>query len=65
MNGNRAILIPEELCARVEQKFGTRFGSVEDFLTAVMSDLLRDDAAVMDEREQKIIEERLKGLGYI
>jgi len=27
--------------------------------------LLRDDALVMDVREQQIIEERLKGLGYI
>jgi len=26
---------------------------------------LRDDALKMDEQEQKIIEERLRGLGYV
>jgi hypothetical protein len=30
-----------------------------------MTELLRDDATTMDLGEQKIIEERLKGLGYI
>ena len=65
MNDMRNILLSEELCARAEQKFGARFGSVEDFLTSVMTELLRDDATALDEKEQKIIEERLKGLGYI
>lgn len=65
MNGMRNILLPEELCLRAEQKFGARFGGLEDLLTTVMIELLRDDAVNLDEREQKIIEERLKGLGYI
>lgn len=65
MNSKRNIVLPEELCVRAEQKFGPRFGSLDEFLCAVMTELLRDEAAAMDEREQKIIEERLKGLGYI
>ena len=65
MNGMRSITLPEDLCSRAEQKFATRFGSLNGFLAAAMEELLRDEAAVMDEREQKIIEERLKGLGYI
>jgi len=32
---------------------------------AILSGLLLDDAMIMDAREQQIIEERLKGLGYI
>lgn len=65
MNGNRSVLLPEELCVKAEKKFGSRFGSLDQFLCAVMTELLRDEAAAMDEHEQKIIEERLKGLGYI
>ena len=42
-----------------------RFGSLEEFLTAAMNKLLCDDARRMDEREQEIIEARLKALGYV
>jgi hypothetical protein len=38
---------------------------LEQFLTFVLQELLRDDAAQMDQAEQRIIEERLKDLGYI
>lgn len=65
MNGNRNVLLPEELCAKAEQKFGHRFGGLDQFLCAVMTELLRDEAAALDDQEQKIIEERLRGLGYI
>lgn len=65
MNGIRTVLLPEDLCAQAEKKFAPRFGTLDEFLNSVMAELLRDDAAAMDEREQKIIEERLKGLGYI
>jgi len=30
-----------------------------------LRELLRNDALKMDEQEQKIIEERLRGLGYV
>ncbi len=65
MNEMRNVSLPEDLCAKAEQKFAARFGSLSEFLNAVMTELLCDKAAAMDEREQKIIEERLKGLGYI
>jgi hypothetical protein len=57
--------LPEELCLRAEGKFSARFGSIEDLLTSLLTELLRDDAPAMDEREQQIVEERLKGLGYV
>ncbi len=49
----------------MEQKFGERFGSLDQCLIFVMQELTRDDAAQMDQAEQKIIEQRLKDLGYI
>ena len=65
MAGKRTIELPEDLCSAVEQKFAHRFGGVEELLTAALVELGREDAMKMDEQEQQIIEERLKGLGYI
>lgn len=65
MTTTREVRLPETLCAAVEQRFRHRFGSLEDTVSAILSHLLRDDALIMDAREQQIIEERLKGLGYI
>jgi hypothetical protein len=65
MDGKRIVTLPEELCSSVERRFAHRFGGLEELLTAALEELVRDDALQMDENEQKIIEERLKGLGYI
>jgi hypothetical protein len=65
MSTMRTISLPEELCLKAEQRFRHRYETVDDLLLAVMTELMRDDAAAMDVDEQKIIEERLKGLGYI
>jgi len=35
------------------------------FLVHVLQELLRDKAAQMDESERRVIEQRLKDLGYI
>ncbi len=65
MDPLRTVVLPEDLCRTVEQKFAHRFGGLEELLTAALEELVRDDALQMDEKEQTIIEERLKGLGYI
>ena len=65
MNGTRSISLPEELCARAEHKFRHRFANIDELVAALLSQLVREEAAVMDQNEQKIIEERLKGLGYV
>lgn len=65
MNHTRTLSVPEELCRKAEQKFCARFGGVEELVAALLTELLRDDALALDEREQQIIEERLKGLGYV
>ena len=65
MTTTRSISLPEELCRSAEKKFGHRFASVEEMLTALMTELLSEDAASLDEGEQRVIEQRLKSLGYI
>jgi len=61
----RDIRLPAELCNDVERCFAARFASVEDLLVFVLQELLRDQAAQMDQAEQRVIEQRLKDLGYI
>ena len=65
MSTMRTISLPEDLCLKAEHKFRHRYENVTEFLIAVMTELLSDGATAMDINEQQIIEERLKGLGYI
>lgn len=65
MNETRTIRLPATLCEDAERKFHARFRSIEDLLETVLAELVRDDATKMDLREQQIIEERLKALGYV
>jgi hypothetical protein len=61
----RSVNLPAELCAQAEKRFAERFGSLEQLLEHVLHDLLRDDAAEADAGEQRLIEQRLRELGYI
>ena len=65
MSEMREVRLPADLCAAAEKKFVQRFGSLEELLTFVLRDLLRDEALQLDHAEQRIIEERLRELGYI
>ena len=61
----RDVRLPADLCAAVEIKFGCQFGSLEEFLAMVLRELLRDDASQADQQEQRLVEERLRELGYL
>jgi hypothetical protein len=63
--GTRELRLPEELCRRAEDRFAAQHGSLEAFLVFVLRQVLRDDAARLDQADQEIIEQRLKDLGYI
>jgi len=57
----RQVSLPEELCAQTEKKFG----HLEDVLVRAMQELLRDDGAALDRNEQRLVDERLRELGYL
>jgi hypothetical protein len=57
----RQVSLPDAMCVAIERKFG----NLESFLTFVMNEVLRDQAAVFDQNEQRIVEERLRELGYL
>jgi hypothetical protein len=61
----RTVELPEELCARLEKEFGKPFATFEDLLVYVMQKLTQEQAIQMDEAEQKILEQRLRDLGYL
>jgi hypothetical protein len=61
----RNVQLPAELCSRAEEKFGEGFSSLEQLLEFILRDLLRDEAVQADQREQLIIEQRLRDLGYL
>jgi hypothetical protein len=61
----REVSLPVELCEAVEQRFGQKFANIEAFLVFVLGELVRDDAHQMDQSDQRMIEARLRDLGYI
>jgi len=61
----RTITLPDELCNAAESKYRQRFAGIEELVTAVLQELVKDDAAKMDEADRRMIEERLKDLGYL
>jgi len=63
--GMREVSLPSDLCDAAQARFGKKFTTVEDLLVFVLKELVRDDAQKMDANEQRMIEERLRGLGYL
>ncbi len=61
----RTVNLPEELCATAERLYGSRFSGLEALIVFLLEEITRQDATRMDEEEQRIVEERLKELGYI
>lgn len=61
----RLVNLPAGLCDAAEKKYGDRFAGVEQLLTYILEQLVQDEAEKMDREEQRVIEERLKDLGYI
>lgn len=65
MSGEREVRLPADLCAAAEKKFGQQFASLDELLAFVLRELLRDETAQFDQQEQRLVEERLRELGYL
>jgi hypothetical protein len=61
----RELKLPADLCAAAEKEFAHTFRSVEELLTFIMRDLLRNSATESDQTEQELVEQRLRELGYL
>jgi hypothetical protein len=65
MTEMRDVRLPADLCASAEKKFGQTFANLEELLIFILRDLSRDDASHFDRAEQRLVEERLRELGYL
>jgi hypothetical protein len=61
----RTVNLPEDLCAATERLYGKQFCGLEGLIVFLLEELTRQGAIRLDEEEQRILEERLKELGYI
>ena len=65
---NKAVFLPAKVYERIEQRAkATNFGSVEEYITFVLEEVLKEEAEekVYTEEEEKEIKKRLKDLGYL
>jgi hypothetical protein len=65
MSDFRNVSLPENLCASAEQKFGASFGDLQQFLIVLLRELLNDQASSLDQAEERLVEQRLRELGYL
>ncbi len=61
----REVRLPADLCTAAEERYRKQFGSLEELIIFVLGDLTREGITRLDVCEQKLIEERLRELGYI
>ena len=65
MTDVRELRLPADLCRAAEKRFVQRFGTLEELLAFILRDLVREDAVQADEVELRLVEERLRQLGYL
>jgi hypothetical protein len=65
MSELREIRLPSDLCAAAERRFGSKFGSVDELVTFLLRELMREDTLDMDQADQAAVEQRLRDLGYL
>jgi hypothetical protein len=61
----REVRLPADLCAAAEKRFGQTFANVEELLIFVLRDLASDHVSALDQAEQRLVEQRLRELGYL
>ena len=65
MGDMRTVHLPADLCAEVEKQYGSHFEGFEELLVFILTELSTQGAAHADEDELKLVEERLRDLGYL
>ena len=61
----REVRLPADLCAAAEKQFGQTFNTLEELLIFVLRDLAGDSVSALDQAEQRLVEQRLRELGYL
>jgi Arc/MetJ-type ribon-helix-helix transcriptional regulator len=67
----KAVFLPAELHGRIEERVrATEFRSVEEYVTYVMEEILREEESeeeepTFSEEEEEEVKKRLRALGYL
>jgi len=61
----RTVQLPDDVCATAEKWMQGRFESLEELLTFILKEIVRHDGSHLDQREEEIVQQRLKDLGYL
>jgi hypothetical protein len=61
----RQVSLPEDLCSAAEELYRKQFPSVDKLIVFLLEEITRQDAVRLGQDEQRIIEARLKDLGYL
>lgn len=62
---HRNVSLPEDLCAEAERWMTGQFDNLEELLSFLLQEIVKDDAGRLDLADEQIVEQRLKDLGYI
>lgn len=65
---NKAVFLPDDLYRRIEERVrATGFGSVEEYVTFVLEEVLKeeDEETVFSKEEEEEVKKRLRDLGYL
>jgi hypothetical protein len=68
--GKKAVFLPALLYGRIEERVhATEFNSVEDYVTYVMEEILREEDSkeepTFSAEEEEEVKKRLRALGYL
>jgi len=61
----RTVQLPEDLCKEAEQWLQGRFENIEALLKFLLLEIVRGDSSKLDQREEEIVQQRLRDLGYL
>jgi hypothetical protein len=61
----RSVQLSDDLCVAAERRYRNVFGNVEQLLETVLTELVREESAKMDQDEQELVQQRLRELGYL
>ena len=65
MTDFRSVRLPGELCEQAERWLKGRFDSLEALIIFALQEIVNDDGGKLDEQEEKMVQQRLRDLGYI
>ena len=61
----RTVHLPEELCERADTWLKGRFENLDALVAFLLQEIIKDEGAKLDQKEEELVQQRLRDLGYI